>query len=54
MIVGMVSCFIDCCATGNPEQAAMWLEEGFTFVAVDMDLSILAREADRIRALYKD
>jgi 2-keto-3-deoxy-L-rhamnonate aldolase RhmA len=40
--------------TGNPEQAAMWLEEGFTFVAVDMDLSILAREADRIRALYKD
>ena len=39
---------------GNPEQAAMWLEEGFTFVAVDYDLSILAREADRIRKLYKD
>ena len=39
---------------GDPDQAAMWLDEGFTFVAVDYDLSILAREADRIRALYKD
>ena len=38
---------------GNPEQAQMWLDEGFTFVAVDFDLSIMAREADRIRALYK-
>ena len=38
---------------GNPGQAQMWLDEGFTFVAVDFDLSIMAREADRIRALYK-
>jgi 4-hydroxy-2-oxoheptanedioate aldolase len=37
---------------GNPEQAKMWLELGFTFVAVDYDMSILAREADRIRKLF--
>ena len=38
---------------GNPEQAKMWLDEGFTFVAVDYDLSILAREADRILKIFK-
>ena len=34
--------------TADADQAAMWMDEGFTFVACGVDSNILAREADAL------
>ena len=34
--------------TADSDQAAMWMDEGFTFVACGVDSNILAREADAL------
>ena len=39
--------------TGNPDEAARYLELGFTFVAVGSDAGILARGAEKLAALCK-
>lgn len=39
--------------TGDPEEAARYLESGFTFVAVGSDVGILARGAERLASQFK-
>jgi 4-hydroxy-2-oxoheptanedioate aldolase len=39
--------------TADADQAQMWLDEDFTFVACGIDASILAREADKLAKRFK-
>ena len=39
--------------TADADQAQMWLDEGFTFVACGIDANILAREADKLAKRFK-
>jgi 4-hydroxy-2-oxoheptanedioate aldolase len=39
--------------TGDPDEAARYLESGFTFVAVGSDVGILARGAERLASQFK-
>lgn len=39
--------------TGDPEEAARYLEAGFTFVAVGSDSGVLARGTEKLAALFK-
>jgi len=39
--------------TTDADQAQMWLDEGFTFVACGVDANLLAREADKLAKRFK-
>ena len=39
--------------TADADQAQMWLDEDFTFVACGIDANILAREADKLAKRFK-
>ena len=39
--------------TGNPEFARQFIEWGTTFTAVGVDISILARETERLAQAFK-
>lgn len=39
--------------TTDVDQAQMWLDEGFTFVACGVDANLLAREADKLAKRFK-
>jgi len=40
--------------TGDPEEAQRYIEAGFTFVAVGSDVGILARNAEKLAAQFKE
>jgi len=39
--------------TADADQAQMWIDEGFTFVACGVDANVLAREADALAKRFK-